>query len=73
MSKTNWHILEWNSLDNDIDLYVWVSEKSEPADVWEEIGEELHNFASVLVMDEGRFQNLLKAVENLKGGKECNE
>lgn len=70
---TKWYVLEWNALDNDIDLYVWESAKTDIADVWEEIGEKLHNFASVLVMDEDRFQNLIKAVKNLKGGKESNE
>ena len=67
--KIKWHVLEWNALDDGIDLYVWESEKTDAADVWEEIGEGLHNFASALVMDEERFGNFIGAVEKLlKGG-----
>lgn len=68
-SRTKWYVLEWNALDNDMDLYVWESEKSAPADVWEEIGEGLHNFASVLVMDEERFGNFIGAVDKLLKGR----
>ena len=68
-SRTKWHVLEWNALDNDMDLYVWESEKSDPADVWEEIGTGLHNFTSVLVMDEERFGNFIGAVEKLLKGR----
>lgn len=66
--KAKWHVLEWNALDNGIELYTWESAKTDPAEVWEEVSEGLHNFASVLVMDKERLQNLIRAVESLKGG-----
>jgi len=66
--KVKWYVLEWNALDNGIELYAWESDKTDVAEVWEEVGEGLHNYASVLVMDEGRLQNLVRAVESLKGG-----
>jgi hypothetical protein len=64
MSRMKWRVLEWNALDNDVDLYEWESSKTDPAEVWEEVSEELHNFASVLVMDEERFQNFIGPSQN---------
>lgn len=71
-----WHVLEWNALDNDIALYEWETAKTDIAEVWEEVGESLHNYGNVLVMDDERFLSFLKAVEpfqnRLKGGKQGN-
>ena len=58
-----WFILEWNGLDNDIDLYDFESAKEDIAEVWEEASEDLHNFSSILVMNAERLRNLLKAAE----------
>ena len=68
-NRAKWHVLEWNALDNGIDLYAWDTEKTDPADVWEEVCEGLHNFASALVMDEERFGNFISAVKKLLKGR----
>jgi hypothetical protein len=72
----NWYVLEWNALDDRIDLYEWPSEETDISQVWEEVGESLHNCANVLVMDNDRLRNLFQAVNAFqnehKGGKQDN-
>ena len=73
----NWYILEWNPLDDDVDLYEFETDKTDIAEVWEEASEDLHNFSSILVMNGERLRNLLKAAEpfqtHLKGGAQDND
>lgn len=72
----NWYILEWNALDDSIDIYEWPTEKSDISEVWEEVSESLHNYSNILVMDSARLNNLFNAVEgfqeNTKGGEQGN-
>jgi hypothetical protein len=72
----NWFILEWNGLDNDIDLYEFESAKEDIAEVWEEASEDLHDFSAILVMDSQRLSNLFRAVSDftktIKGGEQKN-
>ena len=70
--KRAWYVLEWNALDDDIDLFVWDTTKTDEAEVWEEVGEGLHNWSNFLVMNEKRLLNLFRVVaalqELLRGG-----
>jgi hypothetical protein len=72
----SWYILEWNALDNDIDLYEIESAKDNIGEVWEEVSEDLHNYSSVLVMDSQRLANLIQAISDFQkehtGGKQTN-
>lgn len=69
-----WFILEWNAIDNAIDLYEFESAKDDLAEVWEEASQDLHNFSSILVMDSQRLANFFQAVSDFqkehKGGEQ---
>jgi hypothetical protein len=62
-----WFVLEWNGLDDDIDLYLHESEATEESDVYEEL--DLHNYSNALLMDELKLRNFLKSVDVFKA--EC--
>jgi hypothetical protein len=62
----NWYVLEWNGLDNGIDLYEFESAKEDVAEVWDEVTEGLHQYSSILVMDRSRLENLFAAVDSMK-------
>ncbi|MDD4869554.1 MAG: hypothetical protein PHR77_03250 [Kiritimatiellae bacterium] len=68
-----WYVLEWNALDYQIELYKYQSRSNEQSEAYEEILEELHNYSSILLMEEKRLRNLFKAVLDfrkiMKGGK----
>ena len=61
-----WYVLEWNGLDDRIDLYEAESEQEDAALVYEEVAEDLHNFSSILLMDKEKLEALFKAVDGLK-------
>jgi len=61
-----YYVLEWNALDDRIDLYDFQSKSNDIAQVYEEVSEELHNYAFVLVMDKKKLANLIDAVDNIK-------
>ena len=69
-----WFVLEWNGLDDGIDLYELESAQTDIAEVWEEVAEDLHTFSSILVMDSQRLSNLFQAVSAFqkehKGGQD---
>lgn len=62
----NYYILEWNILNDSIELYEFQSKKHDIAEVYEEISEELHNFSSVLVMNLKQMGSLFDAVATMK-------
>ena len=64
--KKRYFVLEWNALDDSIDLYDFESEKEDISEVYEEIAEGLHNYSNVLIMEKKRLDNLFKAVESFK-------
>jgi len=58
-----YHILEWNSLDDEIQMYDFESDK-EISEVYEEL--ELHNFSNVLIMEKKKVKKFFKAVASYK-------
>lgn len=68
-----WYVLEWNALDDAVELHEWQSTTKDQAEMWEEVAEECHNLSGTLLMDAKRLGNFLKAVrrfqKQMKGGK----
>jgi len=66
MEQRTYYILEWNALDDDIGLYEFKTDKTDEAEIYEELSEGLHNYSNILILDRERLENLFKAVDSLK-------
>ena len=65
-----YYVLEWNALDDRIELYPFSSRSKDIAVGYEEASEELHNYSSILLMDNKKLRNLINAIDSIKNNLE---